>query len=216
MFLYISLVRSLDDQMPIIADVHTDALNNLVLEEGVGYPFDIFVIVPIEDTLKVTRGAVFSYYEFSQPISDRLSDEAWQAMLKSDNPVKLPVWTGSFIDTSQSFVNKNPFPYNTTEFYTGINDKNKIFTPGDFALKQNYPNPFNLTTTIEFSIHIKGHINLTVYDLTGREVETLVNKIMNAGIYSIEWNAGNLPSGIYIVRLNGKTIIQSHKVLLLK
>ncbi|MCK4448386.1 MAG: DUF3160 domain-containing protein, partial [Candidatus Marinimicrobia bacterium] len=141
-----------DDQMPVIADVHTDALNGLVLEEGVGYPFDIFVIVPIEDTLKVTRGAVFSYYEFSQPISNRLTDEAWQEMLKSDNPFKLPVWTGSFIDTSQSFINKYPFPYNAAELFTSINDRDKIIKPDEFTLKQNYPNPFNPVTIIEFTI----------------------------------------------------------------
>jgi hypothetical protein len=195
-----------DDQMPIIADVHTDALNNLVLEEGVGYPFDIFVIVPIEDTLKVARGAVFSYYEFSQPISDRLTDETWQEMLKSDNPVKLPEWTGSFIDTSQSFVNKNPFPYNAAEFYTGISDKNMILTPGEFALKQNYPNPFNASTTISYEIPNTAIVNLRIYDVAGKEVKTLVDKIHNTGKYTINWNGrdnrGNrVSSGLYFIRL---------------
>jgi len=190
-----------DDQMPIIADVHTDALNGLVLEEGVGYPFDIFVIVPIEDMLKVARGAVFSYYEFSQPISDRLTDEAWQEMLKSDNPVKLPVWTGSFIDTSQSFINKNPFPYNASELYTGINDKNKILTPGDFVLKQNYPNPFNSMTTIQYQLPQSAYVTLNIYNLAGQLVETLVKERKDADYHYVQWDASNIPSGVYFYRI---------------
>lgn len=208
-----------DDQMPIIADVHTDALNGLVLEEGVGYPFDIFVIVPIEDTLKVTRGAVFSYYEFSQPISDRLTDEAWQEMLKSDNPVKLPVWTGSFIDTSQSFVNKNPFPYNAAELFTGINDKNKILKPGDFALNQNYPNPFNPKTTILFDLPLNSYVTLTIYNIVGQKVKTLFDGEKTAGSYTIKWDGkddkgSNVSSGIYFYRIEAGKCVQVKKMVL--
>ena len=91
-----------------------------------------------------------------------------------------------------------------------------LYDINDFNLSQNYPNPFNLTTTIEFSILIKGHINLTVYDLTGREVEILVNKEMSAGKYSIEWNANDLPSGIYLVTMRCRAYSMTKKMLLLK
>lgn len=83
-----------DERMAVVADVHTDTNSGLVLEEGVGDVFLIFAIVPVEGQTVVAQGGVFSYYEFTHPMSDRLTDEAWQAM--SPKPGR-PVWTESFI-----------------------------------------------------------------------------------------------------------------------
>jgi len=204
------------DTDPNIDDVHTDALNGLVLEEGVGYPFDIFVIVPIEDTLKVTHGAVFSYYEFSQPISNRLTDEAWQDTLKSDIPLKPPVWIGSFMDTSQSFINKYPFPYNTAELFTSINDRDNIFKPDEFTLKQNYPNPFNSMTTIQYQLPQSAYVTLNIYNLAGQLVETLVKERKGADYHSVQWDASNIPSGIYFYRIQSGEFQEVRKMILLK
>ncbi len=89
------LVNETDKDMAVIADVHTGG--NKVLEEAVGRANEIFVIVPIEGKLVLTRGAVFSYYEFLHPTSDRLTDEKWQQMLNSDQTPKPPIWTRSFL-----------------------------------------------------------------------------------------------------------------------
>jgi hypothetical protein len=97
-----------DEEMPVVADVHTDANTSQVLEEGVGYPFYLYVIVKDASGLRMTMGAMFSYYEFKQPMADRLTDEAWQSALKSAAPPPLPVWARSFIDLSQSFLNPRP------------------------------------------------------------------------------------------------------------
>jgi len=83
-----------DERMAIVADVHTDVNTGQVLEEGVGDAFIIYVIAPVEGQLAVTQGGVFSYYEFTQPMDDRLTDEAWQAM---ETKPDLSVWTESFI-----------------------------------------------------------------------------------------------------------------------
>jgi hypothetical protein len=83
-----------DERMAIIADVHTDPNTEQVLEVGVGDAFLIFVVAPVDGQPTVTQGGVFSYYEFGQPLGDRLSDEAWQAM--SPRPAQ-PAWTQSFI-----------------------------------------------------------------------------------------------------------------------
>ena len=83
-----------DERMAIMADVHTDTNSGQVLEEGVGNAFTIYATVPIEGQTAVAQGGVFSYYEFTHPMSDRLTDEAWQAM--SPKPDQ-PVWTESFI-----------------------------------------------------------------------------------------------------------------------
>lgn len=89
------LVSQADRDMAVVADVHTAIPK--VLEEAVGHANEILAIVPIEGRLSLTRGAVFSYYEFKQPIDDRLTDEKWQALLKADQAPEPPVWTGRFL-----------------------------------------------------------------------------------------------------------------------
>lgn len=91
-----------DKQIAVVADIHTVPMAGLVLEEGVGDAFEIYVIVPEpdedghprEDRQIVTLGGVFSYYEFKWPMADRLTDQAWQAM---DPRPPRPGWTESFI-----------------------------------------------------------------------------------------------------------------------
>ncbi len=89
---------------------------------------------------------------------------------------------------------------------TGLMWKNKVDNnnnemPTSFKLFSNYPNPFNPATLIRYSIKENGLTSLKVYDILGKEVATLVNENETAGNYSVEFNAGRLPSGIYIYRL---------------
>ncbi len=108
-----------DNEMAVVADVHTDTNTGRVLEEAVGYPLYLYVIVKDAIGLRMTVGAMFSYYEFTQPMADRLTDEAWQVMLKSTNPPTPPVWANSFMDMSQSFLNPGyPDHYAKILFYT--------------------------------------------------------------------------------------------------
>lgn len=85
----------IDRDMAVIADVHTSM--DRCLEEGVGHGNEIFVVVPIEGKLYLTRGAVFSHYEFIHPAGDRLTDEKWQDMVNSGAAPPVPVWTKSFM-----------------------------------------------------------------------------------------------------------------------
>ncbi|MBI3944371.1 MAG: DUF3160 domain-containing protein [Armatimonadetes bacterium] len=92
------ITSPVDRDMAVVADVHTGGMNPIqVLEEGVGHANEILVIVPVEGKLQLTRGAAFSYYEFQHPLDDRLTDEKWQAMLKSEKPPRPPAWTKSFM-----------------------------------------------------------------------------------------------------------------------
>lgn len=87
----------------LVADVATDP-NGSVLEEAVGNIFDIYVVVPIEGKLKLTKGGIFSYYEFMQPLSGRLTDEEWWQILDGQGSRKvpdLPDWTNLFIVPNQ-------------------------------------------------------------------------------------------------------------------
>ncbi len=83
-----------DQRMAVVADVHTDTNSGKVLEEGIGDALPIYVLVPVEGTLTLTKGGVFSYYEFTMPLAQRLTDEQWQVM--SPKPDR-PQWTQSFI-----------------------------------------------------------------------------------------------------------------------
>jgi hypothetical protein len=86
-----------DERMDIIADVHTDVNTKQVLEEGIGSPFDIYVIVEDAKGPRLCRGGVFSYYEFKHPMDDRLTDEKWQEMGKEGKRPEQPAWTQTFI-----------------------------------------------------------------------------------------------------------------------
>ena len=96
----------------------------------------------------------------------------------------------------------------------GVKDKNKI--PYTFELNQNYPNPFNPGTKISYSIPQASFITLTVYDLLGKEVATLVNEDKPAGTYEIMFNAEGLSSGIYFYQLNSGKFIETKKMILLR
>ncbi|MDD4358565.1 MAG: DUF3160 domain-containing protein [Candidatus Pacebacteria bacterium] len=86
------------DQNPaaIVADVATDP-NGVVLEEGTGKIFTIYAIIPIDGKLRITKGGVYSYYEFEWPMQDRLTDKKWRDMLNLSNAIELPIWTDAFI-----------------------------------------------------------------------------------------------------------------------
>ncbi len=77
-------------------------------------------------------------------------------------------------------------------------------SPTDYIVMQNYPNPFNPTTTINYTIPTKitGRATITIYNLLGKELETLVNENVVEGSYQVKWNANGLSSGIYLARLN--------------
>jgi len=86
----------------------------------------------------------------------------------------------------------------------------------DYSISSIYPNPFNPTTTISFSIAEFGLTTITVYDLTGKELETLTNTNLNPGYHSVNWDADNLPSGVYLIRMDSGDFTQTQKVVLVK
>lgn len=90
------------------------------------------------------------------------------------------------------------------------------YTPERYTLDQNYPNPFNPSTAINYEIPKAGMVTLRIYDILGRLVTQLVNENQNPGKYSINFNAANLPSGIYIYELRANEFQMSRKMTLLK
>ncbi len=94
--------------------------------------------------------------------------------------------------------------------------KNISTVPEGFALRQNYPNPFNPATTIDFSIDQKSHVSLYVYDITGSLIETLIDKELGIGSYSVTWDASEISSGLYFYQLISQGKFETKKMTLMK
>jgi len=98
---------------------------------------------------------------------------------------------------------------------TGVENQHSGI-PTEYSLGQNYPNPFNPTTVISYQLPVVSNVTLRVYDVLGREVETLVNERQTAGNYSVTIDARDLPSGLYFYRLQAGSYTATKKLLLLK
>ena len=96
----------------------------------------------------------------------------------------------------------------------GITDGSQIVR--SFNLNQNYPNPFNPSTKIDYTLPEKSNVSLRVYDMLGREVANLVNATQEAGNHTVNFNASNLASGLYISTLKSGNNVMSKKMMLLK
>jgi hypothetical protein len=88
--------------------------------------------------------------------------------------------------------------------------------PEQFSLSQNYPNPFNPTTNIEFAIPQAGAVTITIFDVSGKQVGTLVDEFMQPGTYTMPWNAQGLASGVYIYKMESGSFVQTNTMLLIK
>lgn len=88
--------------------------------------------------------------------------------------------------------------------------------PLEYELADNFPNPFNPSTTIRFSVPEAAYVNLTVFDVNGREIAVLASRTMEAGTYSVAFNGDNLPSGIYFYTMTSGSFNQTKKMILMK
>lgn len=95
-------------------------------------------------------------------------------------------------------------------------ETNTIEIPQHYTLEQNYPNPFNPSTTIKFSVPVKGLVKLKVFDVLGKAVAVLLNKEMSAGSYNVDFNGAKLSSGVYFYKLETEAFTDVKKMLLLK
>lgn len=103
----------------------------------------------------------------------------------------------------------------TTQQTSGVqNIGGKI--PKQFSLSQNYPNPFNPMTNVRFQMPKSGFVKLVIFDVLGREVETLVNEQLKTGTYEVDWNASEFPSGVYFYRLEADGYTDAKKMILVK
>ncbi|MBL8008600.1 MAG: T9SS type A sorting domain-containing protein [Ignavibacteria bacterium] len=110
--------------------------------------------------------------------------------------------------------------YNGNFEYFNLSNEVIIGSPEKFRLSQNFPNPFNPSTKISFDLPFDAKVSLKVFDMTGREVASLVNEFRTSGYYTVNFNASDLSTGIYLYRItadaNGKSFTSEKKMVLVK
>lgn len=140
----------------------------------------------VEEGAKFIRNASFTYLNEAEVVSNSVAS--------GTDPY--------IVSTTQGFACTEFALYTvgTPENVTAVEGReNEI--PASFTLSQNYPNPFNPSTTIRYAIPHASYVTLKVYDLVGKEIETLVSKKQPAGEFTLQWNPVGLPSGVYFYRL---------------
>ena len=106
--------------------------------------------------------------------------------------------------------------WENNQFYMVSSLTEAIPLPETFSLDRAYPNPFNPTTTLSFAIPIDSEVSLSIYNLQGREVSTLINGNMDAGYHSVVWDANSYTSGVYFVKMIAGDYIHTQKIMLVK
>jgi hypothetical protein len=124
-------------------------------------------------------------------------------------------WTNGMTETAYNLAADRIYYAVEGSGIIGIQNISKEI-PKSYNLSQNYPNPFNPSTKIQFSVPANGFVNLKVFDLTGREVATLVNQNLRAGTYSVDFNGSNLSSGYYFYELRTESFSETKKMVLTK
>lgn len=125
-------------------------------------------------------------------------------------------YTDKNLNSGQYNYRLKQIDFNGNYEYFNLSNEVNVGIPTKYDLSQNYPNPFNPSTKINFDLPVDGKVSLKLFDMSGREVATLVNEVKTAGYYTISFNASNLSSGVYFYRLNAGDFTVTKKMMLVK
>ena len=145
--------------------------------------------IPLELAFHDNDGSGWEGNVFCSPINN---DNAWQTP---------SVWAFTWVGEKAYTVDVK-------------NDRQPLIS--EFQLSDNYPNPFNPSTRLDFTLPMVSRVKMTIYDISGREVEVLVDEIKTIGKHTVTWHAGRLPAGVYIARLEAGSFNQTKKMILVK
>jgi len=155
-----------------------------------------------EFSFKDGRTRYLAYSMFNKPFDSRTTE----LLIKSAGNHKM-----DNIEITVADINGDALYISHTE--GGLNYKSG---PHRFELSKLYPNPFNPSTEVSFSLPVDGHVRLAAFDVRGKEVDVIFEGAQSIGQHSYTWNASNLPSGIYYIRLQAGELAASQKALLIK
>ena len=220
---------STGDQFHVCVKVDPDFLENLGVHTVVSAPGQIgdFWFQTNESNGVANAAVAYNTWHWQKIVVDgnSVSVTAWadgeampdtasysyEALTTTEAPTFILV---GVTDDDSSSVQVGGVWYNETPAGLEISDEAPIATR--FELGQNYPNPFNPTTHIRFNIPETANTKLTVFNVMGEEVATLVNSVMQAGGHTVSWNASSMPTGVYFYQLESANFSQTKKLLLVK
>jgi hypothetical protein len=110
----------------------------------------------------------------------------------------------------------SPFALGFPKDLSDLSEEESSEIPDKYALHQNYPNPFNPVTVIGWQLADNSHVKLSIYNILGQKVATLVNKKQSAGRYKAEWDASGFASGIYFYQIKTDNHFEVRKMMLMK
>lgn len=178
--------------------------------------YDIFEIVPT--TVNSTDYALYSIYVNSVLLDTIVIDQnvgsgAWVKLgrynLPSGVPIKVRVMnTGRFTVPSGNVMRADAIKFQMISEGLEIEDNSLAKIPKEFSLGQNYPNPFNPSTVISYQLPATIRVIIKIFNILGQEVITLLDEEKSSGNYKIDFNASNLPSGVYICQMKAGDFIQ--------
>ena len=189
-----------------------------------------YSVVPVElssMSAQVGEGVINLYWTTGSEVNNRGFEISRSADKKSWEVLGFVDGYGTTSEP-KSYAFTDSKPLNSKSWYTikqvDFDGTAKVYGPVEadllgsltYSLEQNYPNPFNPTTSIKFSILKKGWVSLAVFDLLGREITTLINKETEAGTHTVNFDASELVSGIYVYQLKSADFISTKKMMLVK
>ena len=220
---------STGDQLHVCVKIDPEFLTNLAVHTVVSSPGQIGDFWFQENVSNGVASAAVAYgtWHWQKIVVDgqNISVTAWadgeampdaatysyEALTTTEAPSFILV---GVTDDDSSSVQIDELWYNETPTGLGISDEAPIASR--YELGQNYPNPFNPTTHIRFNIPERANAKLTVFNVMGEEVATLVNGVMQAGGHTVSWNAASMPTGVYFYQLESGNFSQTKKLLLVK
>ncbi|GBD94363.1 hypothetical protein BMS3Abin05_01969 [bacterium BMS3Abin05] len=165
------------------------------------------------EKIKVKDGQV-SAWVYPDGGAPGASPDVQFTQTKVTTPAPMLALIGSFAsDSAKVYIDE--IYYNETPSVVGVSE-NPAPIAVDYSLQQNYPNPFNPETSIRYSLKEQSRVILKIYNLKGETVATLVDGVVSAGLHDVNWNAANMPSGVYLYKLKTAKFSQTKKMLLVK
>ncbi len=195
-------------------------------------PFSL-ISPPNEDIRPVPRSIGFMWYKADDPDGDLVkyivlisgdSCVSWNSygptedtLMQVHSPAQVPgryYWMVVANDGMIAVSSSEIFAF--TIYSLADAEENEDNIPDEFALHQNYPNPFNPSTTIKYELPEESEVQLIIYNSLGEKAAELVDEFQKAGSYEVEWNVGNLSSGVYFYTISTGNFRQTKKMILAK
>jgi hypothetical protein len=210
-----------------------------------GYNFDVYNVSiffvfqnPVEDQFTITTSdqklfnlKSIAAYQVSELSTNKLIIEGWNGSSKEYTATFNNITTWQILSLNYDNINKTVFKLESSgqggltdfnfdnfliEESTIVAQDSTTVIPKSYNLSQNYPNPFNPSTAIYYQLPKAGKVSIKIYDIVGNEISTLADGYIDAGSYSVTFNALHLASGIYLYELKSNEFVSRKKMMFIK